>query len=64
MYKARTNIQTEEFGLIKEGEIISEADYEELNSRETIFFKLLDNEEDYNPVIKADELINEDLKLD
>ena len=61
MYKALTNVNTEEFGQIKEGEILTDEQYSELYKREAMFFKDCSEEEVYNPIILADEVIDEDL---
>jgi len=64
MYKARTNVETEEFGLIKAEESITDEQFYELSSNETKFFKYIEDEEDYNPVISADETIDENLNIE
>lgn len=64
MYRALTNVNTEEFGQIKEGETLTDDEWYELPLREGMYFKKCEDEEVYNPLILADEIIEEDLKIE
>lgn len=66
MYKARTTLETEAFGLIQEDDVISEMQYEDLEVSEQKYFKYIGEDEDevYNPVILADEIIEDGLDLE